>query len=128
MQLNGKNVICLTWKAEAYYSGRVGMVLWFISEDMYEKHEEDITDFNIYFQDLDGKHSELMGEMEIHTEDTAIGKVYDMWAGDYDKVRDRIMELEDSAEMDQFNDDVLNALDFTKKTVVTFNGRVIYES
>lgn len=128
MNLNGKKVICLAWKAEAHYSGRVGMVLWFISEDMYEKYEDTISDFTIYFHDLDGKHSELVGEMEIHTDDTAIGKAYDSWAGDYDRIRDRIMELEDSVEMDQFNDDVLSALNFTKKTVVTFNGRVIYES
>ena len=75
-----------------------------------------------------GKHSELMGELEIHTADFDIGAVYDAWSGDYDKVRERILELEDGAEMDQFNDDVLSAMDFTKKTVVTFNGQVIYES
>ena len=54
MQLNGKKVICLTWKAEAHYSGRVGIEMWFISEEMYEKHEDSISDFTIYFHDLDG--------------------------------------------------------------------------
>lgn len=59
------NVVNLCFYAEGYYSGKEYEENVTISEEMYENIKHEIADMQVYISDLDGKHSEVCGEIDV---------------------------------------------------------------
>ena len=59
------NVVNLCFYAEGYYSGQEYEENITISEEMYENIKHEIDDMQVYISSLDGKHSEVLGDIDI---------------------------------------------------------------
>lgn len=54
-------------RGEGYRSGTVEQIGVYLSKDMYDKHEELVKEVfeNCWFSELDGKHSETVGDLVV---------------------------------------------------------------
>ena len=59
------NVVNLCFFAEGSYSEQTYEENIVISEDLYEKIKDQISEMKVSVSDLDGKHSEVLGEIEV---------------------------------------------------------------
>lgn len=59
------NVVNLCFSAEGYYSGQVYEENVTISEEFYEKIKDKVSEMEVYISELDGKHSEVLGEIDV---------------------------------------------------------------
>ncbi len=66
MIINGQEVVLVELFGKASYSGQSESHSAFMTKEMYEKYEDDINSYTPYFHELDGKHSEVIGEVIIH--------------------------------------------------------------
>lgn len=59
------NVVNLCFYAVGYYSGQTYEENVLISEEFYKKIEDRVSQMKIYISELDGKHSEVLGEIDV---------------------------------------------------------------
>lgn len=59
------NLVKISLQAEGYYSGQTYEETIFLLEDDYKLLEQDVTKFEIYIGELDGKHSEVKGYITL---------------------------------------------------------------
>lgn len=59
------NLVKLNVYGEAYYSGQEYSETIFLLEEDYDKLKKDFNGKEIYLGELDGKHSEVYGEVEV---------------------------------------------------------------
>lgn len=130
MNYQGKKVVCLEVSATGYRSGAFRSSIFFMSKEDYDKHEEKLGEYRFWFHELDGKHSQVEGDVAVYHIDEDIGQAYyqvtdgdDKWL---DCIRD-ILPSEDVGALREFNDSIWCGLDETRVVKVQFMGQVIYE-
>lgn len=112
------NVVNLCFYAEGYYSGQEYEENVTISEEMYEKIEHEIADMKVYVPELDGKYSEILGEIDVQfCEESKIADWCSCVKNDGELFWDKLKEIcqykgldivNDIEEVDKF----INSLDF----------------
>ena len=112
------NVVNLCFYAEGYYSGQEYEENVTISEEMYEKIKDEIDNMKVYIYELDGKHSEVLGEIDIQPcEESEIADWYSETRNDGESFWERLQEVcqdkgldivKDVEEVEKF----INSLDF----------------
>lgn len=60
------NLVKINVYGEGYHSGRSYEETIFLLEEDYKLLDEDLQDKEIYLGELDGKHSEVMGEIDVN--------------------------------------------------------------
>lgn len=58
------NVVNLCFYADGYYSGHTYEENITISEELYEKIKDKVSEMEVYVSELDGKYGEVLGEIE----------------------------------------------------------------
>lgn len=130
MIYQGKKVVCLAVSAEGYRSGAFRSHIFFMPEDDFDKHEDVLLAYRFWFHELDGKHSEIEGEVTVHYKDHDIGQAYHMSTDGDEKWIDCINDVlpEDVVPaLKAFNNAVWAGLVETKVIKVEFDGQVLYE-
>ena len=121
------NVVNLCFYAEGYYSGQEYEENVTISEEMYEKIKDEIDNMKVYISDLDGKHSEILGEIDIQPcEENEIADWYSDTKNDGDSFWEELQEVCKSKGLDIVKDveeveNFIKSLDFCIE--VTLNVR-----
>ena len=121
------NVVNLCFYAEGYYSGQEYEENVTISEEMYEKIKEEIDNMRVYIPELDGKHSEVLGEIDIQPcEENEIADWYSETKNDGESFWERLQEICQSKGLDIVKDveeveNFIKSLDFCVE--VTLNIR-----
>ena len=88
------NVVNLCFYATGYYSGREYEENVTISEEMYEKIKDKIDNMEVYIADLDGKYSEILGEIDIQPcEESEIADWYSETKNDGESFWERLQEI-----------------------------------
>lgn len=88
------NVVNLCFYAEGYYSGQEYEENVTISEEMYENIKHEIADMQVYIPDLDGKHSEVCGDIDIQPcEESEIEDWYSETKNDGESFWERLQEV-----------------------------------
>ena len=88
------NVVNLCFYAEGYYSGQEYEENVTISEEMYEKIKDEIDNMEVYILDLDGKYSEILGEIDIQPcEESEIADWYSETRNDGELFWERLQEV-----------------------------------
>lgn len=59
------NLVNLNFYAEGYYSGQTYEENILITEDFYNKIKDKIEGMKVYVWGLDGKHSEILGDIDV---------------------------------------------------------------
>lgn len=121
------NVVNLCFYATGYYSGQEYEENVTISEEMYEKIKDEIDNMKVYIPDLDGKHSEVLGEIDVQPcEESKIADWYSDVKNDGESFWNKLQEIcqdrgldiaKDVEEVDKF----IKSLDFCVE--VTLNVR-----
>lgn len=121
------NVVNLCFYAEGCYSGQVYEENVTISEEMYEKIEDEIDNMKVYIPELDGKYSEVLGEIDVQPcEESKIADWYSDVKNDGESFWNKLQEIcqdrgldiaKDVEEVDKF----IKSLDFCVE--VTLNVR-----
>ena len=112
------NVVNLCFYAEGYYSGQEYEENVTISEEMYEKIKDEIDNMKVYISDLDGKHSEILGEIDIQPcEENEIADWYSDTKNDGDSFWEELQEVCKSKGLDIVKDveeveNFIKSLDF----------------
>ena len=112
------NVVNLCFYAEGYYSGQEYEESVTISEEMYEKIKDEIDNMKVYIYELDGKHSEGLGEIDIQPcEESEIADWYSDTKNDGDSFWNKLQEVCKSKGLDIVKDveeveKFINSLDF----------------
>lgn len=68
MILNDKEVVAIELFGKGYRSGAVARHVSLVTKDFYEENIGLVEDYTPYFHKLDGKHSEVQGEVLVHYE------------------------------------------------------------
>lgn len=88
------NVVNLCFYATGYYSGQEYEENVTISEEMYEKIKDEIGNMEVYIPDLDGKYSEILGEIDIQPcEESEIADWYSETKNDGESFWERLQEF-----------------------------------
>ena len=88
------NVVNLCFYATGYYSGQEYEENVTISEEMYEKIKDEIGNMEVYIPDLDGKYSEMLGEIDIQPcEESGIADWYSETKNDGESFWERLQEV-----------------------------------
>lgn len=88
------NVVNLCFYATGYYSGQEYEENVTISEEMFEKIKDEIGNMEVYIPDLDGKHSEVLGEIDIQPcEESEIADWYSETRNDGESFWERLQEV-----------------------------------
>ena len=99
------NVVNLCFYATGYYSGQEYEENVTISEEMYEKIKDEIDNMKVYISDLDGKHSEILGEIDIQPcEENEIADWYSDTKNDGDSFWEELQEVCKSKGLDIVKD------------------------
>jgi len=100
------NVVNLCFYAEGYYSGQTYEENVLISEEFYEKIKDSISEMEVYIDELDGKHSEILGEIDIQPcDEKDIPKWYTNTKSDGEKFRERLYYLCEDLGLDLNSDE-----------------------
>ena len=83
------NVVNLCFYAEGYYSGQTYEENVLISEELFEKIKDKVSDMKVSVADLDGKYSEVLGKIEAQACDES--KITD-WYGSSDSDGEKFRE------------------------------------
>lgn len=119
------NVVNLCFYAEGYYSGQEYEENITISEDMYENIKHEIDDMQVYISDLDGKHSEVLGDIDIQPcEENDIKDWYLEAKNDGESFWERLQEVCKAKGLDIVKDveevkNYINKLDFNVEVTLT---------
>jgi hypothetical protein len=130
MIYQGKKVVCLEVSATGHRSGAFRSHLFFMTEDDFNKHEDVLREYRFWFHDLDGKHSEIEGDVKVHYDDNAIGQAYHLSTDGDEKWVDCVNDVlpkDDVPALREFNDTIWQGLVETKVVKVNFFDQVIYE-
>ena len=121
------NVVNLCFYATGYYSGQEYEENVTISEEMYEKIKDEIDNMKVYIPELDGKYSEVLGEIDVQPcEESKIADWYSDVKNDGESFWNKLQEIcqdrgldiaKDVEEVDKF----IKSLDFCVE--VTLNVR-----
>ena len=88
------NVVNLCFYAEGYYSGQEYEENVTISEEMYKKIKNEIDNMEVYISDLDGKHSEVLGKIDVQPcKESEIADWYSDTKNDGDSFWERLQEI-----------------------------------
>lgn len=126
MILNGKEVVAIELFGEGYRSGAVARHVSLVTKDFYEENIDLVENYTPYFHELDGKHSEVQGEVIVHHEAQDIAKALagatDNWmiweSLFYDSVSASLEEAQDESA-------ALEAMCSVKKTTTVTLGDVV---
>ena len=119
------NVVNLCFYAEGYYSGQEYEENITISEDMYENIKHEIDDMQVYISSLDGKHSEVLGDIDIQPcEENNIKDWYLEAKNDGESFWERLQEVCKAKGLDIVKDveevkNYINKLDFNVEVTLT---------
>lgn len=129
MNYQGKKVVCLEVSATGHRSGAFRSCIFFMSEEDYDKHAEKLGEYRFWFHELDGKHSEVEGEVMVRREDQDIGQSYHLVTDGDDKWLDCINDVlpEDFVPaLKAFNNAVWAGMVETQIVKVEFDGQLLY--
>lgn len=129
MEYQGKQVVAIEIWAEGYYSSSFAGHVGFMFKEDYEKYENIVNEVSIWFHELDGKHSEVEGTIDVHYNGGDIVKAVARQTDDYkfyENILEHIAEEAGEEEMnrlEQISQEI--AQQFNVKTVVEvdFNGK-----
>ena len=110
------NVVNLCFSAEGYYSGQVYEENVTISEESYEKIKDKVDSMEVYISesDVDGKHSEVLGEIDIQKcEEKDISEWLTETKCDGETFREHLYYICDELGFD-LNDDEITVEDYIK--------------
>ena len=119
------NVVNLCFYAEGYYSGQEYEENVTISEEMYENIKHEIADMKVYVSELDGKHSEVLGEIDVQPcEESEIENCYSETNIDGDSFWYRLQEVCQAKGLDIVKDveeveKYIKGLDFNVEVTLT---------
>lgn len=119
------NVVNLCFYAEGYYSGQEYEENITISEEMYENIKHEIDDMEVYISSLDGKHSEVLGYIDIQPcEENNIKDWYLETENDGESFWERLQEVCRAKGLDIVKDveevkNYINKLDFNVEVTLT---------
>lgn len=129
MEYRGKQIVAIEIWAEGYYSSSFAGHVGFMFKEDYEKYEDIVNEFSTWFHELDGKHSEIEGTIDVHYNDEDIVKAVARQTDDYkfyENVLEHIaeeVEEEETNRIEQISQEI--AEQFNVKTVVevSFNNK-----
>lgn len=92
--MNLNDIVLVTMFGEGYYSGNIVEYSAIIPLEMFEEFEDEITSYTPYFYELDGKHSEVQGQVFIKkgSELSFQRLIAEMVGTDYDYVLERLFD------------------------------------
>ncbi len=100
------NVVNLCFYAEGYYSGQTYEENVIISEELYEKIKDRVSEMEVYIDELDGKHSEVLGEIDIQPcNEKDIPEWYTNASNDGEKFRERLYYICEDLGLDLNSDE-----------------------
>lgn len=129
MNYQGKKVVCLEVSATGHRSGKFRSHIFFMAEYDFNEHEDVLREYRFWFHELDGKHSEVQGEVAVHYDDSAIGQAYHLVTDGDDKWIDCINDVlpeDDVPALKAFNNAIWAGLVETKIIKVEFDGQLLY--
>lgn len=129
MIINGKECVFLQLRGEGSYSGSVASHCMFLSKSFYGEHKELIEEHTPYFGELDGKHSDVEGTVEVFEEaDEQLARAYDEWEGDTWMIVESLFDFlqeeseEDYLHMIQFHEEISHSVKVvTERTFIYGN-------
>ena len=99
------NVVNLCFYATGTYSGQEYEENVTISEGMYEKIKDEIDNMKVYIPELDGKYSEVLGEIEVQPcEEAEIADWYSDTKNDGDSFWKELQKICQSKGLDVVKD------------------------
>ena len=108
------NVVNLCFSAEGYYSGQIYEENVTISEELYEKIKDKVVSMDVYIYGLDGKHSEVLGEIDVQPcEEKDIPKWWAESKCDGETFREQLYRICDDLNLD-LNADEITVEDYIK--------------
>ncbi len=60
------NLVVVQFTGEGHYSGHTEVQTLFMSKESFNKHEDTFLEYTPIFRELDGKHSEVYGEVDCN--------------------------------------------------------------
>lgn len=127
------NVVNLCFYAEGYYSGQEYEENVTISEEMYEEIKHEIANMQVYIPDLDGKHSEVLGEIDVQTcKESEIEGWYSETENDGESFWKCLQEICQDKGLDIVKDveeveEYINALDFDVEVTLSIRKSKVDE-
>lgn len=76
MIVNGTEVVLVELRGEGWYSGKVESHSAFFPVDLFDKYFDQFEGYIPYFYELDGKNSEVEGELIVHENEVDIAKAF----------------------------------------------------
>ena len=123
-------VVFIEFFGEGYYSGASESQSAFVTKEFFEEYKDEFEGYTPYFSELDGKHSEIEGEVKINlceTEEdikTAL-KTFTEQDGDWMVFESCLDGCEDIEEQWKFSKDIKKRVSSYTTTVYTFDGEEI---
>lgn len=120
------NYTYLEVTAEAYHSGSTASVGLIVPNSFYKEYEEDIDDWHFSFHELNGKHSEVEGELTAtdireHNVDAVV-----RWLLDVSHGQEKLLEMVQEIDSDLLEEiDCLNSnlqANVSLQTIVVWDG------
>ena len=123
-------VVFVEFYGEGWYSGASDSQSAFVKKEFFEEYKDMFEGYTPYFSELDGKHSEIEGEVKINlceTEEdikTAL-KTFTEQDGDWMVFESCLDGCEDIEEQWKFSKDIKKRVSSYTTTVYTFDGEEI---
>lgn len=122
--------VAIEIRAEGYYSGAVESHVGFMTLRNYHKYEEQILSWTPCFYGLDGKHSEVDGEVVVHTTKLTIAKAFASKTGDWkfaESLMERIWESDEECQrLVNLHQDISKKFTVSTMIDVDFDGETLY--
>lgn len=120
--MNLDDIVLVTMFGEGYHSGNVAEYSAILPLQLFEEFEEEIVSYTPYFYELDGKHSEVQGQ--VFVKDLPMQRlISEMIETDYDYVLERLFDHLGISSEDIYN---MNE-DFIKNCEVKTETRYYYK-
>lgn len=120
---NGHSYVYLQWEVQGHYSGNVNSSGIFLrTEDFYE-HQDEIEESEMYFHEVDGKHSELSTKPYVITDLTQALRAYGedvSRESDESKAWDLLRDLGVPEEVLETHGEFVKSINVTTKRVISF--------
>lgn len=125
MILNGKEVVAIELFGEGYRSGAVARHVSLVTKDFYEENIELVENYTPYFHELDGKHSEVQGNVYVYDNARDIAEALAGATDNWMIWESLFADVEEGYEEAQQESEALEELCSVKKTTTVTLGDVV---
>lgn len=129
MKHQGQDFVLIELYGEGYYSSSKESHIGFMLMNDYLKYKEKIEEYTTWFHGLDGKHSEVQGEVIVYKTKQDIGKAYaehtDTWKF-YEGLLEVIAEDGDFERLVETSEAIDKKFTVSKVVAVDYEGDSFY--